>query len=88
MSEKWELEAHGNGVFFPGKNVQRCFALCQGENRHENAKLVARAVNAHAALVEALRECVELLDKLPAFSRESSAIEQACAALALAEEKP
>jgi len=54
---------------------------------HANAELIVRAVNAHGALVEALGACVELVDKLPAFSRESSAIEQARAALALAEEK-
>jgi len=97
MSEKWELEARGNGVFFPGKNVQQCFALCQGENRQENARLVARAVNAHTALVEALRATLPELDQFQldmreaAYDEDASAvatvIAQARAALALAEEK-
>jgi len=58
------------------------------------AQQIAREHNAVPALVEALRECADLIEAMPAsadhglLGRQLNALDKARAALALAEEKP
>jgi len=90
MSEKWKVHPDMLGSLVTIRD-SKSMPIADGRNS-SYAQQIAREHNAVPALVEALRECADLIEAKPAsyrlLVRQRNALDKARAALALAQEKP